>query len=109
MSRYMDLDVVVPLVKNIAENEKDTDRREFFNAIGVFLDECPYTYMDKLVVCADCWYYNTDNKRCAHNRGLSGKLSPNWHCPFGSETNYGADDQEPELDFSMFDFDKSEQ
>lgn len=104
MSRYMDLDVVVPMVKNIAKYEPDATKQVFFQGVAEFLDRCPSTYMDKLVICADCWYCDHEKMRCIHNKGLSGKLQPNYHCPFGAPTNDGSNEDPPEIDFSMFDF-----
>ena len=91
MSRYVDLDEVIPMLRDIRKTTTDETKRALIDAFIIFTDFIQCEHREKLRLCHECWYYDEKSRHCIHYRGLSGRVEPNFFCSWSSlnETKEG--------------------
>lgn len=91
MSRYVDLDEVVPMLRDIRKTTTDENKRALIDAFITFTDFIPCEHREPLRLCNDCWYYDKKSHHCIHYKGLPGRIQPTDYCSFSSlnETKEG--------------------
>ena len=85
MSRYVDLDECIPMMRDVKKHTTDKNKAAFEDALITFMESMPCDRRDKVILCRYCCYYNEDTRRCSNYYGLSGKLKPTDFCSYSAD------------------------
>lgn len=99
MSTFKDMDKCLPVLKLKMQEAKEPVRKAGIKMAIDIMQALPSVEVVDGISCKDCFFFDSNTKRCCHNNGLQGRIRPEMYCSYGSRV-YA--DTQTELDDTAF-------
>lgn len=108
MPTFKNMDVCLPFLKQKQREEKNPVRKAGIQIAIEIITALPAEHVEEGIICAKCFFYNKEAKRCSHKNGLMGRVRPEMFCSYGSY-HYEESEEEPFPDDEFPEFGEEEE